>query len=145
MEGVTSIGEYAFYLCTGLESVTIPDSVTAIYGNPFVGCPFTAVNIPSGNPAYAFVSGVLFDKRDHTLVTFPRAMQGVYDIPQSIISIGNSAFGECGGLTSVTIPASVTRIGGYAFYECDNVVLNVKERSFAEQYTKDNGIVYTNI
>ena len=104
---VTSIGEFAFYGCYGLTSVTIPNSVTSIGDFAFYGCyGLTSVTIPNsvtsiGNYAFCGCSGL-------TSIT----------IPNSVTSIGECAFGGCSGLTSVTIPNSVTSIGDYAFNGC---------------------------
>ena len=104
---VTYIGEMAFYDCSGLTSVTIGNSVTSIGNCAFSGCSgLTSVTIPNlvtsiGNGAFYGCSGL-------TSVT----------IPNSVTSIGNSAFYGCSGLTSVTIPNSVTSIGGSAFSGC---------------------------
>ena len=101
---VTSIGEMAFYDCTSLTSITIPNSVTSIGESAFDGCiGLTSVTIPNsvtsiGDKAFYFCSGL-------TSVT----------IPNSVTSIGNSAFSECSGLTSITIPNSVTSIRDGAF------------------------------
>ena len=107
---VTSIGEWAFSDCSGLTSVTIPNSVTSIGLAAFYGCSgLTSVAIPNsvtsiGNCAFEGCSGL-------TSVT----------IPNSVTSIGNGAFSFCSGLTSVTIPNSVTSIGDYAFWHCSGL------------------------
>ena len=104
---VTSIGNYAFYGCRGLTSVTIGNSVTSIGDNAFYNCSgLTSVTIPNsvtsiGNYAFFNCSGL-------TSVA----------IPNSVTSIGGYAFKNCSGLTSVTIPNSVTSIGMQTFCGC---------------------------
>ncbi len=106
---VTSIGFFAFH-CSGLTSITIPDSVTSIGDSAFRDCDnLTSVNIPDsvttiGNYAFAGCDSL-------TSVT----------IGDSVTSIGNYAFDNCTNLTSVTIGDSVTTIGDRAFYYCSSL------------------------
>ncbi len=109
-EGVTSIGEWAFYYCSSLASVTIPEGVTSIGGEAFSGCSSLAsVTIPEsvtsiGNYAFSYCSSL-------ASVT----------IPESVASIGGGAFRSCSSLASVTIPEGVTSIGDFAFCDCSNL------------------------
>ena len=104
------LGDYAFYGCSGLTSLTIPSSVTSIGGDAFRDCSgLTSLTIPSsvtsiGSYAFCDCSGL-------TSLT----------IPSSVTSIGNAAFYDCSSLTSLTIPSSVTSIGNVAFYDCSSL------------------------
>ena len=125
---VTNIGVYAFFDCTDLTDVTIPNSVTNISLRAFMGCNgLTSVTIPNsvtniGDWAFYNCSGL-------TNIT----------IPNSVTSIGNSAFSDCSGLTSVTIPNSVINIGEDAFFYCSgltsvtipNSVTSIGDEAFA--------------
>ena len=113
---VTSIGEHAFEDCSGLTSITIPNSVNSIGTSAFGYCSgLKSVTIPSsvtsiGKSAFEGCSGLTS-----------------INIPSSVTSIGASAFSGCRGLTSVTIPSSVTSIGVLAFYFCSGLTSIVVE------------------
>ena len=120
---VTGIGMYAFGRYAELTSVTIPAGVTSIDRNPFSDCAsLTHFEVSPDNPAYSQIDGVLFDKRQKTLVAYPGARTGTYTIPQGVEHIGYYAFKSCGGLTGVTIPDGVTGIGYGAFHQCNGLV-----------------------
>ena len=78
---VTSIGDRAFFGCSSLTSVTIPDSVTSIGPLAFSGCSsLTAINVHAANPNYSSVDGVLFDKNQTTLIQCPGGKPDSYRI-----------------------------------------------------------------
>ena len=119
--GVTSIGDRAFAYCSGLTSVTIPTGVTFIGEYAFSGCSgLTSINVTSGNTHYSSIDGVLYNYVQDTLILCPEVKTSV-SIPNSVTSIGGSAFSGCSSLTSVTIPNSVTSIGGSAFFVCSSL------------------------
>jgi hypothetical protein len=116
---VNSIGDWAFYACTKLTRVTIPDSVTGIGYAAFSKCVrLKSIDVGEGNTEYSSEDGVLFDKNKTVLIHFPAGRGGHYTIPDGVTSIGDHAFIQCARLTSVTIPDSVTSIGSLAFRDC---------------------------
>ena len=116
---VTSIGSSAFSYCTGLTSVAIGNSVASIGSSAFYYCTgLTSLTADAANPNYSSMDGVLFDKKQTTLIQYPIGKTGGYTIPNGVTSVGSDAFYYCRGLTSVTIPNSVTSIGSSAFSYC---------------------------
>ena len=122
-DSVTSIGNNAFYNCTSLKSVTIGDGVTSIDSYAFDSCSsLTGIWVDEKNQFYSSDnSGVLFNKDKTTLLHTPGAISGSYTIPDSVTGIGEYAFCNCDGLTSITIPNNVITIGDYTFYDCDGL------------------------
>ena len=112
---VKSIGENAFYYCSGLTSVTIPNSVTSIGKEAFFNCgDMTSVTIPNsvttiGESAFHFCSGL-------TSVT----------IPNGVTSIGTDAFSYCSGLTSINVEEGNTK---YDSRENCNAIIEISSNS----------------
>ena len=140
--GVTSIGNRAFFRCTGLTSITIPDSVTSIGDSAFVDTGLTSVTIPDsvtsiGEGAFNGCTNLtsvkvdennsVFDSRNNSNAIIKTATNELIAgckntvIPESVTSIGDYAFSDCTGLTSITIPDSVTSIGYFAFYNNESL------------------------
>ena len=133
---VTSIDVYAFYGCTGLTSVVIPNSVTELGNDVFKSCtnlirsaypdnlknPFPAgISIPYNAQTAVFEDGCIYEPGS-TFSFAPNSLTGEYSVPNTVTSIGSSAFNGCSGLTSVTIPNSVVKIGLDAFSDCSNIL-----------------------
>ena len=137
---VTSIRYGAFYGCTDLTFITIPNSVTSIGLAAFSGCTgLTSIIVEDGNKVYDSRSNcnAIIETSTNTLIQgckttiIPNSVTSIGDgaflgrtgltsiiIPNSVTSIGKSAFSCCTGLTSITIPNSVTSIGDWAFSGC---------------------------
>ena len=128
---VTSIGYKAFYNCSGLTSVNIPNSVTTIESAAFFGCTgLTSVTIPNSVTRLGDnndgATGAFDGCTNLTSVTIGNSVTSIgfftfqrcssltnIDIPNSVITIGNGAFAGCSSLTNVTIGNSVTNIGSF--------------------------------
>ncbi len=107
---VTAIGSNAFFGCSGLTSITIPDGVIVIGASAFEGCTgLMSVTIPNG--VKSIEACTFTGCTGLTSVT----------IPDSVTSIGDGAFAGCSELTSIAIPDSVTDIGQYAFSGCSGL------------------------
>ncbi|MDR2120662.1 MAG: leucine-rich repeat protein, partial [Tannerella sp.] len=100
----------------------IPSSVTTIGGYAFTLCSnLTSVTVDAGNMYYTAEDGVLFNKAKTLLIQYPGGKTGTYAVPNSVTTIGGYAFFLCGNLTSVTIPNSVTAIRERAFDGCSSL------------------------
>ena len=137
---VTGIGMKAFYGCSKLTSINIPNGVTSIGINTFYGCSsLTSINIPNGVTSIDL--GAFSSCSSLTSINIPDGVTGIYpgtfygcssltsiNIPNGVTSIGGDAFNGCSSLTSINIPESVRNIGDSAFEGCSSLAnINIPE------------------
>ena len=132
-DAVTRISNSAFWDCTSLTNITIPDSVTSIGERAFSGCiSLTDITIPDsvtsiGGDAFSETPWLLAKQTENPLVIVNDILidgatcVGEVVIPNSVTSIGGLAFFDCKSLTDITIPDSVTSIGESAFSACTSL------------------------
>ena len=130
---VTTIGEKAFYNCSSLTSITIPNSITSIGNCAFAKCSrLTSITIP--NSVTSIGREAFYNCSSLESITIPNSVTSIrgytfykcsgltsITIPNSVTSIGNYTFANCSRLTSITIPNSVTSIGASAFRQCNSL------------------------
>ena len=138
-DGVTSVGNYAFYNCYSLAEISIPNSVTSIGDSAFRYCrSLTSVIIPDsvtsiGDSVFRYcfsLTSVTISYSVTRIGNYAFSGCGIKEIkiPDSVTRIGDSAFSGCNKLKEITMPDGVTSIGDSAFYSCRNLTkVNIPE------------------
>ena len=130
---VTAIGDWAFYWCTGLTSITIPGSISTIGGWAFSDCRnLSSLTIRDGVTSIG--RNAFENCSSLARVTIPSSVDYIGDgafsecvhltsvtIPEGVTTIGSRAFAYCEGLTGIVIPKSVDYLGSEAFYNCERL------------------------
>ena len=133
--GTKVVCDRAFCLCSSLTEIVIPNSVICLNGNPFIGW---KGKLECLSPSFVYEDNILFNKDKSRIISFRNQKLTLYVIPNSVTSIGDSAFEGCNSLGSLVIPNSVINIGKGAFKWCKslaevvipNSVTNIGEFAF---------------
>ncbi len=131
-EGITSIGDSAFFDYSNLSSIIIPDSVTSIGDNAFLNCNgLQSIILPNslfcvGDSAFSYCNLSSIVIPDSVTSIGDNAFEGCdslqnVTLSNRLLAIGDYAFSCCSSLSSIVIPNSVTTIGDYAFEWCTNL------------------------
>ena len=132
-EGITRIGNCAFFGCDSLERITIPDSVTIVGFGAFYECislesivipdQVTTINYQTFYGCTGLKSAVISENLT-TIADYAfygcSALESLV-LPENVTSIGDYAFYDCSSLAEINIPGHVTSIGEYAFYNCQDL------------------------
>ena len=127
-DSITAIGDYAFVVNTHLKSVTLPKHLKTIGQGAFQVCKaLTSISIPEsvetvGRAAFKYTGlPIPLLSNDNSILYYVPSSFTSYAIPDSVRTINAGALEGCSKLTSVTLPAYMVSIGEYAFYECSSL------------------------
>lgn len=147
---VTAIRNIAFAQCNGITEVYLPAATTALNSGTwsqttaFEGCNgLQRFVVAEGNPAYSSDKwGVLFNKDKTELLQYPSDRQWpYYNVPDSVNSIWQFAFQNCGNLINLYIPFATVGMSNF-MYNCPSTSLCVYRGSPAAQYAAANNLSY---
>ena len=153
--------------CVSLKSVSVPRNVKSINSTALRGCTsLTTIEVDEGNEFFSASDSVLYDKEQTILMFYSHGKtEKSFAVPDSVTSIGDSAFSGCTALTEISIPSgvksidysafrgcqslyhlyipgSVTSIGNNAFLLCPGLVIRGYEDSYASIYAANNNIPF---
>ena len=132
-EGITSTGNYSFYNCNNLTSISFPKGMLSIGEHAFRECKnLTYVSFPKslqsiGYAAFYGCSSLIAVNMSEEITNIGEA--AFYNcgalsemlLPKSLSNLGDQAFRNCSSMTNVTVPGSVTSIGNSVFYNCSSL------------------------
>ncbi len=157
-DGITSVGNGAFWGCNTIKTISIPDSVTEIGSNAFEDCTsLESVNIPYG---VTIINGMTFANCTSLKeITIPDSVETIWygafykctsltevELPLSITTLSYGVFQDCTNLENIIIPDTVTEIGSGILSGCkEGVTITGFEGSYAHNYAIDNNISFTSV
>jgi len=152
---VVSIGDYAFYGCTNLESFTIPNSISSIGNTAFGHCSgLVSIIIPNsvstiGEGSFEYCTSLVSISIPQFVTDIPKrafyqcTSLRTVSFPNNLISIGNDAFQANHSLNELVLPATITSIGSYAFGFCENLSF-ISIRATTPPYIQNNTFMQIN-
>lgn len=113
---IVTLKNQAFANIKDIKEITLPQNVSTIGSLAFASCALLEnINVAPENKHFSSDNGVLYDKKQTTLLCYPTNGKKEYVIPSTVISIADYSFYATTGIEKITIPANVTSIGKYAF------------------------------
>ena len=122
--GLKTIGPSAFSGCLNIPAVTIPASVESIGFKAFAFCNnLTNISVDSANAHFSSLDGVLFDKLETGLISYPAGKVGSFFVPSGVTNVEDFAFAWCAELTNLFFRGDAPVIGSDQFFNAPNLVI----------------------
>ena len=124
-----------------VRKIIVPDTVENLYAG-MTESSVESIEVSENNKKYSTVDGVLFNKDKTTLICYPCGKSGDYTIPDTVVTVEQSAFYGCSKLKVLTISKNVKSIDGYCFGECRSIA-EYRISGGSENYSVKDGILYS--